>query len=243
VHELASANDVPSLLAKDIAQRLQQAIQTRGRAVLSVSGGKSPIALFEQLRDCPIEWSHVHITLVDERCVANTHEASNARLVRAHLIQGLASVAHFIPMVPDEVATVDHDLSAPSLQWLTQQADLALSPHDLADVMILGMGADGHTASLFPDAPALTQALDMNNPARCQAIELAHPPANAPFARITQTLRQLLRSRHLILSISGEDKRQTLSAALEVSSLSGHQLPIAHVLNQRHTPIALWISP
>jgi 6-phosphogluconolactonase len=162
--------------------------------------------------------------------------------VRTHLLQGLASAAHFIPMMPDALGT-DAPTPTQALNRLAQQADLALSPHDLADVMIVGMGADGHTASLFPDAPALAQALDLYNPARCQAIELPHPPANAPFARITQTLRQLLRSRHLILPLSGEDKRQTLVTALQGGERQGHQLPIAHLLNQRHTPIALWISP
>lgn len=234
VHEV-SADVAVTELAKDIAARLQQAIDIRGCAVLSVSGGKSPIVLFEHLRALDVDWSKVTLTLVDERCVPNTHEASNALLVRQHLCQGAAKDATLITMVPDECASLDSLLSPTEL---AEHAHQALAQADIADVMILGMGADGHTASLFAQAPALAQALDLKQPARCLAMELPEPPANAPFARITQTLRQILNSRHLILPLNGQDKLHTLQAVLQ-----GQDLPIAHVLNQHLTCIDLWISP
>ena len=220
-------------LAADIATRLTDAIAQRGSAVLSVSGGKSPIALFESLRTHPLAWHKVHVTLVDERCVPNDHPDSNARLVRDHLLQGLARSAHFHPMVPDGVPPL------PSPAAIATMADSTLLTVGEADVLVLGMGADGHTASLFPQAPNLAEALATNCDHRCLAIALAHPPANAPYPRITQTLAQLLRARHIVLALTGADKLATLQQAWAAKT---DRLPISHVLHQTMTPVALWIS-
>jgi 6-phosphogluconolactonase len=225
---------VPKLpLAQDIAQRLAAAIDLRGVAVLCVSGGQSPIVLFEALRVQPIDWSHVRVTLTDERCVPCTHPDSNASLVRQHLLQDRASVAQFVPMV----AQVHEPLPPPVV--LAQTASLALQAAGRVDVLVLGMGADGHTASLFPQAPNLVEALAPNNPEACVAIELPEPPANAPYARVTQTLAQLLSARHIVLPLSGADKLATLRLArLGISK----QYPISHVLHQTQTPVALWLN-
>lgn len=232
VHPVSSAS-VNAELAQDIAQRLAAAIAERGFAVLSVSGGKSPIALFEALRRQPMDWAKVRVTLVDERCVPCAHPDSNALLVRTHLLQDNASAAIFFPMV--EQAT--EPLPAPAV--LAQAASRALQAAGTADVLVLGMGADGHTASLFPDALNLADALDLNNPHACIAIELANPPANAPFQRLTQPLAQLLRARHIVLPLSGADKLATLRLAQQGISA---QYPVSCVLHQTQTPVALWIS-
>jgi 6-phosphogluconolactonase len=232
VHTVSSAS-INAELAQDIAQRLDAAIAERGFAVLSVSGGKSPIALFEALRRQPMDWSKVYITLVDERCVPCTHPDSNALLVLTHLLQENARAAHLVPMVSE---------TAPPLvppQALAQAASLALQAVGSADVLVLGMGADGHTASLFPDALNLADALDLNNPQACMAIELAHPPANAPFQRLTQPLAQLLRARHIVLPLSGADKLATLGLAWQGVNPT---YPISYVLHQTETPVALWIT-
>ncbi len=220
-------------VAKDIAQRLAAAIEVRGGAVLCVSGGKSPIALFEALRVQPIDWSRVRVTLTDERCVPCTHPDSNARLVLQHLLQDRASAAQFVPMV----AQTSEPLPPPFI--LAQTASLALQAAGRVDVLVLGMGTDGHTASLFPQAPNLVEALDLNNREACVAIELPEPPANAPYARVTQTLAQLLSARHIVLPLSGADKLATLRLArLSISNL----YPISHVLHQTQTPVALWLN-
>jgi 6-phosphogluconolactonase len=229
----ASSNTINELLAGDIAQRLAAAIQARGFAVLSVSGGKSPVALFEALRRHPIDWSRVRITLVDERCVPNTHPDSNALLVQTHLLQEQARAARLVPMVSDTT----EPLAPPRL--LAQAASLALEAAGTTDVLVLGMGADGHTASLFPQALNLSEALDRHNPQACIAIELAQPPANAPYQRLTQPLAQLLRARHIVLPLSGADKLATLRQAWD--RVSPHY-PISHVLHQPETPVALWIT-
>lgn len=234
VHLARSASaSVNAELAQDIAQRLEAAIGARGFAVLSVSGGKSPVALFEALRTCAIDWSKVRVTLVDERCVPVTHPDSNARLVQTHLLQDKARAAYLVPMVSETT----EPLAPP--QMLAQAASLALQAAGRTDVLVLGMGADGHTASLFPDALNLAEALDLNNPQPCMAIELAHPPANVPYQRLTQPLAQLLQARHIVLPLSGADKLATLRLAQQGVS---PQYPISCVLHQTETPVALWIS-
>lgn len=222
-----------AMLAQDIALRLTAAIQARGFAVLSVSGGKSPIALFETLRECPIDWSRVRITLVDERCVPCTHPDSNALLVQTHLLQGRARNAQWVPMVKDAA----EPLAAPTV--LAQAANLALQAAGTTDVLVLGMGADGHTASLFPGATNLNDAMDLQNTHACMAIELPHPPANAPYQRLTQTLARLLAARHIVLPLQGADKLNTLHQAWRHP---GNQYPVSRVLHQTQTPIALWIA-
>lgn len=227
-----SLDNLHTLLANDIAQRLQSAIQSRGKAVLSVSGGKSPVAMFEALRVHTIDWSKVTITLVDERCVPSTHPDSNAHLVKTHLLQDAAQAATFVPMVTVGIDMADAPQQA---AWASEQLQTATP----ADVLVLGMGADGHTASLFPDAPNLMEALDLHNKQTCVGIKLAPPPANAPYARVTQTLANLLTARHIILPISGDDKRATLQRAwTDVQS----ELPVSHVLHQTMAPVALWIA-
>lgn len=229
-------------LAQDIAQRLNAAIDARGVAVLSVSGGKSPIALFESLRVQDVDWAKVRVTLVDERCVPNTHPDSNALLVQTHLLQGLAAQAQLVQMVSAVTSDTPNITDVPLLSPVVQAkvAGIALVAAGIADVLVLGMGTDGHTASLFPDAPNLQDALDLRNTQACVAIELAHPPANAPYARVTQTLAQILSARHIVLPISGVDKRNTL---LQAWAKADARYPVSYVLHQTQTPVALWLTP
>ena len=231
VHTVSQA-ELNVRLAQDIAQRLAAAIQARGFAVLSVSGGKSPVALFEALRVIDIDWSRVRVTLVDERCVPRIHPDSNALLVQTHLLQDLAAKAQLVFMV----ANAAEPLGSPAVQ--AKAASIALTAAGVADVLVLGMGADGHTASLFPEAPNLADALDLRNTQTCVSIELAHPPANAPYARITQTLAQILSARHIVLPLTGTDKLNTLQQAWKQATPA---LPISFVLQQTQTPVALWL--
>lgn len=229
----APADEFNTQLAHDMAQRLRAAISARDLAVLSVSGGKSPIALFEALRVQPLDWTKVRVTLVDERCVPPTHPDSNAYLVRTHLLQDAAQHAQFVDMTADHVSP-SHTPAAQA-----DAAGKALLAAGDCDVLVLGMGADGHTASLFPEAPNLNQALDLHNTQACVSIELLHPPANAPYARITQTLARILSARHIVLPLSGADKHQTLAQAWQAPS---PHYPISYVLHQTQTPVALWLT-
>ena len=220
-----SLQELNPLLAQDIAQRLETAIHARGFAVLSVSGGKSPIGLFEALRVINLDWSRVRITLVDERCVPDTHPDSNAWLVRNHLLKDSAAAAQFIPM-------------ASNVERVSNAAQ-ALKAAETTDVLILGMGPDGHTASLFSTDPNLINALDMNNTQACVVANPKPLPVNAPYPRITQTLAQILSARHIALPVTGTDKLQTLQQAQNAITPN---LPVSYVLHQTQTPVALWLA-
>jgi 6-phosphogluconolactonase len=230
--EERSAAELPTALAQDIATRLQAAIQARGKALLVVSGGKSPIALFQALRVLPLAWNQVTVTLADERCVPNTHADSNALLVRTHLLKDRAQAAHLVPMIAD-----DTHLSTTSS--MAAQATTRLLALGNADVLVLGMGADGHTASLFPEAPHLPLAMDLMQSPACVGIELKNPPTNAPYARISQNLSMLLTARHIVLPISGKDKLAVLASAKAEASLA---LPVSKLLHQDRAPLTLWLA-
>ncbi len=220
----------PEQIAEKIAQELRSAIAARGHATLAVSGGKSPIALFERLREQALDWSQVTVLLVDERCVPHDHADSNTALVRQHLLQGPAAAASFASLFD----TVPADLNDAALLDLVATANQRMSaiPFPL-DVVVLGMGEDGHTASLFPAAPGLDQALTSAGPMAWVR------PATAPHARLTLTLPVLLAARHLHLSLAGVLKRKVYQEATQASNPS---LPISLLLNHPACTVQVWIA-
>ena len=220
-------------LASDIAGRLLAAISQRGQAVLVVSGGKSPVALFEALRVMPLHWGQISISLADERCVANDHPDSNTRLVRTHLLQDRATAARLLPLIADQTP-----LAAPV--QLARSATRVLLALGQADVLVLGMGSDGHIASLFPHAANLPLAMDLMQAPACLAMELADLPVNAPYPRLSQNLSMLLNARHIVLPVSGADKLAVLERAQLGPNLT---LPVSKLLHQDRAPVTVWLTP
>jgi 6-phosphogluconolactonase len=229
-HACNSAAELAWQLADSIVQRLHAAINLRGHAVLAVSGGKSPIALFEALRVLPLEWQRVTVLLVDERCVPHDHAESNTALVRRHLLQDAAAAATFVPFFD----TLPDTLDEPALIRLVDAANrrLATQPWPM-DMAVLGMGDDGHTASLFPGAAGLNQALHSSGPVAWVR------PATAPHARLTLTLPALLATRELALAISGASK---LAVFQQARLGADESLPVSLVLNQHQTPVSVWMA-
>lgn len=219
-------------LALDIAGRLQAAISQRGHAVLVVSGGKSPVALFEALRVMPLAWGQISISLADERCVPNDHPDSNTRLVRTHLLQDRATAARLLPLIPDQLPLATPDK-------LARSATRGLLALGQTDVLVLGMGTDGHIASLFPNAANLPLAMDLMQAPACLAMELADLPANAPYPRLSQNLSMLLNARHTVLPILGADKLTVLQRAQLGPSLA---LPVSKLLHQDRSPVSVWLT-
>ena len=234
------AHEVAERLADDIAARLRQAVAARGEALLCVSGGKSPVALFEALQTRDVPWAKLTVSLVDERCVPPDHPDSNARLVREHLLQGGAAQARFVSLSPPLSPTADAATDTPDAAAARANAAVASLP--APDVLVLGIGADGHTASWFLRSPDLARALDLATPEHVCAVRLPDPPPQPNHPRLTMTLAQVLRARCIVLPVQGADKLATLSrVAQDASPPRLDALPISHILNQTIAPVALWL--
>lgn len=201
VVQAANPQRAAEQLADTVAGRLRDALARAERASLAVSGGSTPKPFFEALRNRALPWDRVDVTLADERWVPESDPASNARLVRESLLQDRAAEARFLPLWHE----------APSSEVGQAICEQALSAmHWPLDVLVLGMGNDGHTASLFPDAPELTQALAPEMVGRTMIL---HPPSQAQV-RLSLSFETLRAARFTALHLRGEDKLVTLQQAL-----------------------------
>lgn len=201
-------------LARDVANALGRCITEKGVAVLAVSGGRTPKLFLEELSQANIPWAQVTVTLVDERQVPESSGRSNARLVKASLIQNKAAAARFVPLYENPAAA-------------------QLGPFD---AVVLGMGADGHTASFLPGGDRLAEALDPETSLR--VVEINAPAIEEP--RLTFTLPVLLASGFIALHIERPDKLAVLDAALEDGPIE--DMPIRAFLRPE-VPVTLYWSP
>ena len=214
-------------LADAVAGNLRAGIAARGEAALAVSGGSTPARFFQALsRRVDVEWSKVTVTLVDERWVDEGSERSNARLVKANLLQGPAAAAAFVPLwqggaEPDATGIA--------------KANAAISAIPVLDAAILGMGNDGHTASFFPGGDTLDEALTAAGP----VLAIRAPGAGEP--RVTLTLRRLLAADALYLHIEGNEKAEVLDKALGEGEIA--DMPVRAVLRQDERPVTVFWCP
>ena len=204
-------------LSEYIITALEADIQKRGEASLLVSGGSTPKGLFKILSHCKIDWKKVKITLVDERFVPDHHQDQNGSMVKNHLLQNNAAEASFLPMV------LDHNKKENNLKLVRSQMQEIKRPFS---VVILGMGGDGHTASLFPDTPELDDGMNLNTN---EDIIITNP-ISAPHERITFTRKALLNTAHLALHCYGNEKKKILD---KVNNLSDYRpYPIEGFVHQ-----------
>lgn len=201
LYEFSNTQELVESLSDQIALNLAEDIQLIGSAVLAVSGGSSPKALYAHLRNQSLEWKRVTIILVDERCVPASHVDSNEAMIRENLLQGNASKAQFIGWV-----TGEDDLLEAAKQANTRFMTITLP----ITVVILGMGEDGHTASWFADALEYSTLIDSaQKPAVCTA-----QPRTAPHYRLTLNYSAVMNTKHMYLQIKGEQKKNVLDEAL-----------------------------
>lgn len=200
-------------LAAAIAGQLQTALAV-GPVSLSVPGGTTPGPVFDLLCQADLDWPRVSVVLNDERWVGEDSPRSNTRLLRERLLQGRAAAARLVPLYAPGHATPE-----PALATL----EAGLRPHLPLTVLLLGMGADMHTASLFPGADRLAEALAPDAPL---LLPMRAEAAGEP--RVTLTAPVLQAARHIHVLITGSDKRQALTRAL---TLPASVAPIRAVLD------------
>ena len=196
-HAFPDRESLDEALAAYVVSRLQQGITERGTAHLVVSGGSTPINLFSILADADVEWGRVVVLLADERWVQVDHEDSNERLVRQTLLTGKAKSAQFWSLLPSP----DDEIT--NISGLTS----LLRSLPRFDVVLLGMGEDAHTASLFPCSTALREGLTTEQGA------LITRPRNAPHQRVSMSKRRLQATEHGVIHIVGERKKTVLEMA------------------------------
>jgi 6-phosphogluconolactonase len=221
-------NSLSRQFAGELAVILASAIEARGTASLVVSGGKSPVTLFEHLRAQPLDWRRVCIALADERWVDPSDANSNERMVRDVLLRDQAAAANFVGLKNGAPSPV----SGAAAAWEA----IARVPRPF-DVVVLGMGDDGHTASLFPDSPNLARALNPAAAAGC--IGMISPVA--PHERLSLNLTALLDSRRIYLMIIGAAKWLTYAAAGSDGPVEA--MPVRAVLRQKNTPWEVLWAP
>mgnify|MGYP000123793130 FL=1 len=211
-------------LALSVSKQLNLCIGEKNKACLAVSGGKTPIAFFQQLSKQTLEWSKVTIILVDERWLPTDHADSNEKLVSDYLIQNKAKQAYFLGL--------KNDAELPSEGIMDCETQLRTQV-DHIDVVVLGMGLDGHTASWFTDSTQLGALLDGETSAWCLPVE----DDFLPQPRMSLTWRFMKRAENIYLHFSGEEKNSVFKKACEGVS---KQLPVSHVLHQDGISISVY---
>lgn len=208
LHEFDTREAAGIAVAQRLATSIEQAVTADTRAAIALGGGESPKACYRHLASLPLPWDQLDVTLTDERVVPDDHPDSNARMLRECLLFGPAQAAEL------------HPIDSPN------------SPvHRTLAGVLLGMGPDGHFASLFPDAANLAAGLKLPNAERVLAVSTAA----SPHARISMTLAALLDTSNLLLMIFGAEKRAVLEQP--------DDLPVAALLKQTQTPVDVFWAP
>ena len=219
-----SRDELVTQLKENVMEALNKGIKVRGNASMLLSGGTTPGPLYQAMSNCDLEWQNAWFAPTDERWVAPDHNDSNEKLIRETLIQNKASAANYIGLK-----------SAPNNprdgQKETEQKIKQLPSR--FDVVLLGMGEDGHTASLFPNLEETEYALNESCVQHCAPISRG----NGEVDRMTMTLNCLLNSKNVILYFYGNKKLEVFEQAKKAKSLT---LPVSYLLHQKRTSVSLF---
>lgn len=223
--------EMQAALLKTCVESIQASIADHGRATLFVSGGRSPAKLYQALSQAPLEWDKVTIALVDERWVDASHEFSNAAFIDKYLLQGPAAAATFVGMKNSAISAFEG-----SAQCNEAYANI-LGPWSLC---LIGMGPDGHFASLFPESQGLKEALHPEHAPLCAAIQATPSDVTGSITeRMSLSLKAILKSEKKILMISGDAKLKVYKQA--AASNDSMKLPVSALL--QHAALDVYYCP
>ncbi|AKH69212.1 6-phosphogluconolactonase [Spongiibacter sp. IMCC21906] len=225
MNSLPDSTALDEALVKKISKTLAAALNERGEASLAVSGGSTPKGMLTRLASEPLDWSRIHVLLVDERWLATDHDDSNENMLRQTLLKGEAAHCQYLSLKTDDELAKDGQFTVEEI--------LEELPWPL-DVVHLGMGSDGHTASWFHDAPEY-QTLQNISKQRCLAVH----PNSAPYPRLSLSPAAVFDSRHVFIQLTGKTKRELLEQAL----FKGADYPISIVLHQDKVPVEIYWAP
>lgn len=225
IHEFDDREDACEAVTLHIIQALSAAIQAHGCASLVASGGSSPAPVYRAFGQSDLAWDKVRILPSDERMVAHDDCLSNFGMLRRELNGGRAASAELLSLVTEDGQSLDESARHRLEQLFSRGFDFTL----------LGMGSDGHIASLFPDAADLDQALTGNH--ICYSLH----PAHREEARVSLSANWLLKSKQIGLLIFGDDKRAVFDAALNGDDL--HELPVRLLTVKAENPVTVFWAP
>ena len=226
-----SKDELTAELSHTLEQSLRDGIKSDGRAVLMVSGGSSPAPAYKHLSTLDLDWQNIDVAMVDERWVEPSHEKSNEAFIKSTLLQNHGSAANFITMKND-AATAEQG---------TQVCEAAYSALKAPyDVTILGMGPDGHTASLFPQAQGLEHGLTTQQTV-CAINAIESEVTGSITERMTLTLNAIANSKVVKLLISGEEKLAVYKQAKAGGDVN--DMPLRAVLNHPSINIEVYWAP
>ncbi|MBZ7930576.1 6-phosphogluconolactonase [Campylobacter sp. RM9929] len=221
MHEFSDLESCNKALVEAVVLSIDQILSDKQSVNLAFSGGKSPVLFLEMLSKKACAWDKCNISLVDERIVELDHEDSNARLIKMHFLKNLAQKAHFKPFFKD---------CKLSLEDLVKNANKFYNQPDIA---ILGMGGDGHTASLFPEADEINFALTT------QKNIVSVTPKNAPYKRLSMSLSALENCNELFLSIATREKQLVFN---EATKGLNPKFPISYILHSKKVMCNVYFS-
>lgn len=212
--------------AARIGDAISRRLEAQGSASLVVSGGTTPARCFEALSAMEIDWPHVKVLASDERWVPGDHADSNEKLIRETLLLRRAADAEFLPcFAPDKSI-------AARCEELNEEIRFAPLPFACS---LLGMGTDGHFASLFPDAENLEEGLDLESGILCLPVTTEA----SPYERVSLTLSALSRSDEIVLLMFGNDKR----IVYEKAKAGNARYPVTRLLRQKRAPVHIFWAP
>jgi len=221
--EYDDADEMAAAVAGDIGFIIESAIDARGAAVIALAGGKTPLPIYEKLAQATIDWKRVTIVPGDDRLVPLGDPLSNVTAIGKVFIPKGARV---IPLISATVS--DYKAAGRAADAILQDLHWPL------DLCLLGVGGDGHAASIFP-GPDYDEALNGPRERRALGVMPDPLPPEAPVARVTLSRAAIVSARALMIAITGQQKRDVLEAAIEQGASSNY--PVGRILADVELPV------